>query len=395
MTEALSGIMVSRYTETQRDTAIRVLEKWWDLLAAAEPISCPTFSDLNRRISNPEQRFVLITVTDGTIARALGCFLIEQSMRGYWLGEKRLFNIPMRSATLFGTSILGQPEQQLAALVLQDAMRGSSSDVIVANDVPVESGTYRAIEGLGWRKPSYSSTRKGTRHLIPIPATIDDYLATLRPSTRKATLRDLKIFAKLSPAYSVFASVEEADAFLTRAYRLSERTYQAGIGYGLKQDEQFRTHFLTLAAEGRMRAYLATVDGQDCAFAWGDVSHGIFYFRMTGYDPEFAKANAGKAILFFVLQDLVDSRLCASFDFGTLDMPYKSRFGTMTVECAGAIIGDWRRPKSVFIIALDAAFNALKTLLTRIVGGDRLQRLKRRLRGGGVGAPRQEKSVAQ
>jgi hypothetical protein len=352
----------------------------WDRLAALEPVYTPTFSDVRALFADPQVAFRLVGVSDTEGVRALGLFVLHAGTREYWLGEIRLLRLPVRSASLFGGNFLGAPDRTTAAAMIDRALDGLPIDLLVLDDLPTSSGLHALAKSgeAGVTRLSYHNT---DRRLIALPATMDAYWAGFRSKTRRTALADLRSFERLKPHYEIFTGSNAIDDFLPRAAALSTRTYQNRIGQGLINTPHVQRHFARLADEGRLFCYLASVDGAAAAFGWGEIAHGIYYYRVTGYDPNLAGASAGKGILFYMIRDLIERKCCHSFDFGIRDMDYKHRFATVTVPCAHVLIARSKRPRGRVAIGLDRSLDFVKTTLPRWIGRERLRRIKRLLRG--------------
>ena len=352
----------------------------WDQLAALQMQYVASFSDLHEYLEDPSVETRLIGARDRHGVTALAIFLIYDRVQTFWLGEKPVVRVPTRGATLFGSASLGTADATVATAMLKRIAADRSIDMISFADIPQSDYFYEAVVSGAWHGPVNISRHRTTRRLAQLPPTMDEYWATLRPTTRKAGLRDLKMFDKLGPTYRVFATPEEASEFLERAASLSAVTYQQKLGFGVEDTPRTRQNFVRLASEGRFRGYLASIDGADVAYAWGDISHDAFYFRTTGYDQALAKYSPGKAILFAMMRDLIDQQVVRTFDFSGRDMDFKERFSTTAMPCANFVIARWSKPRGIIAVALDKTLDASRTIAPRLLGADRVERLRRALR---------------
>jgi CelD/BcsL family acetyltransferase involved in cellulose biosynthesis len=340
----------------------------------------PSFTDVLSVVTDPSVSLRVAALQDGDDITALALFVVCDTVRRFWLGEKVIARMRLRTATLFGSASLGTADTETSAAMLRSIASDRSIDLLVFADVPQTDYLYQTVTAGGWRGPKAISHHRAARRLAVLPASMDEYWASLRPSTRKAGLRDLRMFERLGPVYQVFTTPDEVMAFLDRAATLSAHTYQQQLGVGLENTERMRLHFARLAGEGRLRCYMASIDGADVAFVWGDLSHGKLYFRTTGFDPAFARYSPGKAILLAVVRDLIETRAATTFDFSGRDMDFKERFSTATLPCANFVLSRWWQPRGVIAVALERAFAELRTLAPRLLGDKRLTQLKRVMR---------------
>ena len=355
----------------------------WDRLTRAELRHFPDFEEFFAEAGSGNQPFrLVISRNEGGVA-AMACFVLSQSARSFWIGERKLLSLDLRQAQLLGSAILGNPDAQLAAAMLKPVLAERRVAFIQFGDVARHSGLYQAVRKLGWRWFTHDTDRRATRRLIVFPDSFKAYLAGLRSSTRRAFLRDQRLFQKLNPVFRVMTRPEDMRAFLKDAASIGEKSYQSSFGMSLDASDWRRQQFESRAARGGLFGYVAYVEGKPVAFYWGEVSHEVFNARITGYDPAFRKNCPGTGMLLFVLEDLMNNRICRRFDFGLRDMEYKQGFATDAIDCAQIIAGSYKQPAAVLAVILERLLGSIKPMLLKLVGGQAgLQNLKKRLRRG-------------
>jgi hypothetical protein len=368
--------------ESKDERELFRLASTWDRLASREDQHIPTFSDLTDVIARNSAGVHLVGLRNGSEISSLAAFLIYNTRHRFWFGESEILRLPMKVASLYGCGLMGEADLRSAEAMLKLVAADKSIDAIMLPEIAQSNIFYELVAGGGWGAPSSVSRYRMTRRLAELPPDVSAYWGSLRSSTRKAGLRDRRMFERLSPDYTIFTTPAAATEFLPRAQRLSSRTYQHHLGFGIENTPVMRHELTRLAQEGRLRCYLASVDGVDVAYAWGNISHGVFNFRMTGFDPRLARYSPGKAILVRVIEDLIETRSARTFDFSGRDMEFKERFSTRSVECASVILARWRAPRGVAAVAIDRSFNIPKKVAQLLFTAGQLNRLKRILRGG-------------
>ena len=353
----------------------------WDLLAGGEFRFFPQFTDVYDYCLTNGRQFRLIVAEREQAVQAIACFVLGKARRGIWLGERRVLDLPVNQAVLQGSAMLGAPDATLAAAMLDLILTDPEVDLVELGDVDKASGLYAAARQWRWKWLKRETEWRTVRRMIVLPATFRDYLASLRSHTRKGVTRDQRIFAKLDPEFRVMTRPGEMGQFLADATRLGDKTYQAGAAFGIDASD-WRRHMLETKAEhGKLVAFLAYVNGNPCAFCWGEISYDVFYFRHTGYDPAYRRYCPGTAILLNVIEHLITNRICARFDFGIRDMPYKERFATHSIACANIVLANCLRPSAALVVALERLIASAKPLLLRLVGGPAgLQKIKKIMR---------------
>jgi len=350
----------------------------WDRLAALQPQYVPGFTDLLTSLDDGRESFILAGERQGDEVTALVLFLVAIAERGFWLGDRPLMRLRLRTASLYGSTSLGALDDETAIGILRDVGKARGIDVVALRDVAESDPLCRVIADGRWPGPAYISRARGAHRLATLPQDMGEYWNSLRPTTRRAGLRDLRMFDRLDPTYEVVDDPAGVATFLSRAAGLSARTYQAKLGLGVDRTEATLAHFTRLASEGRFRGYLASVDGRDAAFCWGDISHGVFFFRATGFDPALARSSPGKAILLAAIRNLIETRAAHTFDFSGRDTDYKERFSTKTIPSAYALVTRWSRPRGLAAVGLEKLFASPRALVS-LLGEDRSRVLRRRL----------------
>jgi len=352
----------------------------WTDLAQRGPVYELPLESLLHAIRQPDADFRFIALAQSGEIEALACLFLWQGERTIWLSQLRLFSLKVPMAGLFGGTIAGSLDEKAGQALLAAILAEPKAGLIDLGDTPIDGGLYRAARALGMGQSVHDNPRGATRRALPLTDGIAPYLASLRPSTRKAVLRDCRMFERLSPSFRSFSTPDEVESFLRDAAPLSQRTHQVKLGVKLEDDEAHRARFRALAVAGRLRACIAYVDGTPCAFAWGDLSHRTLYFRMTGYDPEMRRHCAGTAILFHLLETLGADPACGFFDFGVRDMDYKARFGTIVVPSTALSIARWSSPAACFALTIERMMDGLKDKGAALLGGATLARIRRAMR---------------
>jgi hypothetical protein len=366
--------------ERSIDRAIALVRDNWDRLSANEPIFVPAADDLIRALG-ATINFRLYAASAKGETTHLACFFIAARERHYSLAFWKIASLHVRTARLFGSGIVGADDAAVSRHILRDILSCESVDLVQLDGPRADSALAAAVRSLGRKYPRFTGRHNTARRTIRLPATFEAYLAALPSSTRKAVTRDLRIFERSKPTYRVFAAPHETEEFIRLASGLSAKTYQMAIGFGLDSTASTIESLNRLAGNNRFRGYVAFLDGEPCAFAWGEFASQSFYFRMTGYDPRYARQNAGKAIMFYLIRDLIENRLTILFDFGVLDMDYKRRFATASIDCTNLIVGKWWPVRSFAAVALDHFVELVKRTASRGLGKESLRKLRRLLRG--------------
>jgi len=125
----------------------------------------------------------------------------------------------------------------------------------------------------------------------------------------------------------VFRSAEEVAPFLRDAETIARLTYQWKMGMTTVQmTPEALQRVSYVARTGQWRSYILYIRGIPAAYCYATIRHGELAYETVGYDPQFAKLNPGKVLLFKILQDLHESRAVDALDFGRGITDYKLLF---------------------------------------------------------------------
>jgi hypothetical protein len=117
-------------------------------------------------------------------------------------------------------------------------------------------------------------------------------------------------------------SPKETDWFVEKAASIVSSTYQAALGIGVQDNENYRTFVREMASAGMLRGYIYLGRGEPVSYVLGDFEFGEFHLWATSFMPQYAKFSPGVLLLHDVFDDLV-AEGAVRFDFGHGDAQYK------------------------------------------------------------------------
>ena len=380
---------IESYTDCSELNAI---EDAWDRLSERELQFVPSFSELRHQLRASDRKFRICVATDNSQVIAIACFIYRRTIKRYEIATRKLFDLPVKEVSLFGSCVLGQPNEDVIRKFLWIIVEASGFDLINVGEVFIGSALHKAISDLHHGFVAWRIMRtKQLRWLIRLPGSFDDYLASLRATVKVRISRDCRRFEREAPEFRIMQRPEEVETFLRDAEKVSRLTYQWNLGYRVCNDESTRQQFMRLAKSETLRCYVAYLRGEPCAFGWGELSHRTFGFQATGYDPQYRTLSPGTALIMRMIRDLIENTNCEVFDFlAGGETGYKSRLGTLSLSCARMQVAQIYRPYSFALVALDQTINVTKNFIINlgelILGHGALkQRLKSALRPYGIG----------
>jgi hypothetical protein len=355
----------------------------WDRLGAREARFFTSFSEFRYGLEASGSKFRILVAVDDSQVVGIACFVYRNTRKTYAIAERKLFDLPIKEVSLFGSCVLGQVDEVIIKDFFKLVINDSNFDLMSLGEIIIDTPLYKAVTKLRGGVIVGRVTREDSiRWLIKLPESFDDYCKSLGPATRKKDVgRFKKVERQTAFEVHVIHRPDQIGEFLQDGERVSRLTFQWNLGTRLCNDKETQQRLVRLAQKGQLRCYIAYFEGRPCAFAYGELSHRIYFYQNAGYDPKYVNESPGTALMLWVIRDLINNTDCEVFDFGMGNYEYKQRFGNTSLNCARLQIGRVYRPYSVFVVALDQILNVVKNLVSSVVGRSKLlQYLKRATR---------------
>ena len=300
------------------------------------------------------------------------------------LGYKAVFSPRVRALTIAQGGLLGADNGNAEPLftALSDSLAEDRLHVLRLRLLP-RGG---AVHELARTRPGVLVRQHlGTpveRWRARIPATFDEYLSARSSKTRsnvKRYGRRLEERFGDGISFRVFRTPDELEELMRDTEAVHVKTYQHGMGAGLKGTE-LEKRLRELAAErGWFHGFVLYLDGSPSAFWHGTAYRGVFYTGPTGYDPAHRDLRLGT----YVLGKMVE-KLCGEvdwMDFGSGDAEYKRHFSDESrLEEDVAVFSPRPRPVAINLAqtTVRGASLASRAILSR---SGRLRAARRAWRG--------------
>lgn len=166
------------------------------------------------------------------------------------------------------------------------------------------------------------------RYLLQMDLNGDHPLAHRSAKTRSKLRRYDRMFEERFAGAATLEHVtspEQVRAFCAACEAISQNSYHAAIGYGVRNGEPWWS-MLTAAAETRhLRSYLLRCDGVPVAYQNGSVIDGVYYSDGKGFDRRYLEHRPGTILLCRMLADLHAAGV-RRVDFGVGESEYKDIF---------------------------------------------------------------------
>jgi CelD/BcsL family acetyltransferase involved in cellulose biosynthesis len=205
-------------------------------------------------------------------------------------------------------------------------------DIVRLNTTPAGSPIASRIERLLHNRRWTSFTEMRDRSSILLPASWDEYLATLSSEDRKNIARYRRRIEQRYALRIYRCSQEwELPACLDALFRLHQLRWQGRGERGTFADRERREFYqrlsLRLLASNRLEFWILELNGQIAAAQFAMRYRDNVYQLQEGYDPAHSTDRVGMVLRAEVLRQLISKRV-RLYDFlGGTDQ-YKQRWGT-------------------------------------------------------------------
>jgi CelD/BcsL family acetyltransferase involved in cellulose biosynthesis len=305
-------------------------------------------------------------------------------------GYRTLMTVPARWLTIVPGGVVGArtPQDHTAVLdVLTEALRRGEADIVELSKLRVDSPVHgAAVQALPWYRRG-QATEPQRHHLARLAGGFDAYEANRSRNTRQRNRRRLRRLDDPGAAMEVRRVGGHDDGGLVGKTldEITASSYQRGIGAGFALDDLHRTLVSWAIDGGPFRIWILSVRGVPAAFVTGLVHGRICYLFDTAFDPAFSDDEPGGILMAKVMQELALDPDIDAFDFAFGDAQYKQSLSDESWDEVGLLVFA-ARPRALALNALRGAAVGAVAAAKRLLGGERVAALRRRMRSGLAGA---------
>jgi hypothetical protein len=91
-----------------------MLEDAWEYLCEKELRFVPSFTELRQELEGGGIKFRILVAIDNSQIIAIACFRYWNTKKTYEIVTRRLFGLPVKVVSLYGSCVLGQPSEDVA-----------------------------------------------------------------------------------------------------------------------------------------------------------------------------------------------------------------------------------------------------------------------------------------
>jgi len=276
---------------------------------------------------------VVLTVLRDDAPESMIVARVEDVTLAFKLGYRAVWRPSVRSLTVVYRGFLGHVDDEVSDRVVDELtgmLEQGELEAVIFRRLSLDHPLYRAAT----TRPRYLMRQHYTRFVTcwerTLPPSFDLFLASLSKSTRTSAKRYAN---KLERDYASrlevrkLSSPTHLDDYFRDAETVASKSYQRGLGVGVRDDPAHRFRAGLAAERGWFRAYILYLDRAPVAFCGGESYAGRFYYGIPGYDPAFRDYRVGQLVLLRMIEDLCEDEEVQVVDFGPGDAEYKRRFG--------------------------------------------------------------------
>lgn len=276
---------------------------------------------------------LVLTVLGGDEPSAMLICRVEEAALALKLGYRTLYEPRVRSLTVVYRGYLGRVDEETARTLVRELKRilgENDFDTVIFRRLDVEHPLFGAAQG----EPGFLARQHHARVALcwerSLPSSFGDFLGSLSKSTRTGIKRySNKLERDFAGRIEVrrFSEPGDIDAYFQAAEVVASKSYQRGLGVGVRDDESQRRRARLALERGWFRSFVLYLDDEPVAFCGGEAYKGRFTYGIPGYDPALGDYRIGTYVLMKMIEDLCEDGTVDVLDFGFGDAEYKRRFG--------------------------------------------------------------------
>jgi len=296
----------------------------------------------------PSPRLKVCLLTDGRAVSGLAFFRDEPAELALGIGPVTVCRLAIRRfalnvSPLFSRELTPAQCEAFAAALADTVCAGlPQGSVVMLRSLELSSPVTRYVTGeiRPHAKRSFWAVRHGRRHRhyrIALPGSFDDYLQRLTKSNRRDVRKTLRRFdAAVTGRWQVrcYTAADEVASFHDQAAGIAQKSWQSTeLGLGMNDRPGIARAFERIARLGWFRSYILFANDVPVAFQVGFVHQGVYYLKVTGFDPAYAKLHVGVVLLLEILRDLIAGGVApGGVDFGTGENLLKARLSNQSTQ---------------------------------------------------------------
>lgn len=258
-------------------------------------------------------------------------YALRQTRFPIRVGPATVARLPCRQIIVFGHAAYGASDAPLLDQMLRALVETDGWDVIQAFELPADHPLARYLDGrpFGSGECYRAVSQMFETIQVELDASFERYLNTrFKRKTRYNLQREVRLAeGSARVVLTVGTAAADVPGFLHAAEAIARKTYHWKLGLDIVRatpDDIRRISYL--AERGYWRGYLLFIDDAPAAYCHTTLRWGAVSYDAVGYDPDLARFNPGKVLLYKLIEDLHRWRGAQRLEFGRGLAQYKQLF---------------------------------------------------------------------
>jgi hypothetical protein len=363
---------------------LEAVATYWDELPVSTPHASRGLSTLVQQASPYSAQPYVIRIERDDESPIFVVARIERRPVRIKAGYRTLMSIRARWLVVVAGGVVGattDADYELVMRTLSAALRRGTADLLELSKVELGGPLHGAANRhVGWYRRGHGGAVYKW-HRSDLSRGFDGFLAARSKNTRWRLKRRLKALGegtsagqkmtthRIGPGDDIDSTVRALDA-------IASSSYQRGIGVGFVDDDLHRGLLSWAIADGPYRIWTLSIDDRPVAYVSGMLHARTFYLFETAFDQSLAEDEPGAILLARVLEELANDPGVDGFDYGYGDAQYKQSLSDACDEVLD-VVAFAGRPRPLLLNALDSGMAYAVSTAKRLLGPERVARMKR------------------
>jgi hypothetical protein len=363
---------------------LEAVATYWDELSVSTPHASRVLSTLVQRTSPYSAQPHVIRIDREGSSPILVIARIERRPVRIKAGYRTLMSLRARWLVVVAGGVVGatsDADHELVMRTLSAELRRGTADLLELSKVELDGSLHRAASGhVAWYRRSHGGAVYKW-HRSDLSKGWAAFLSARSKNTRWRLKRRLKTLDEGTSAGQKMTTHrigpgDDIDATIRALDAIAASSYQRGIGVGFKDDDLHRGLLAWAIADGPYRVWTLSIDDRPVAYVSGMLHARTFYLFETAFDQSLAEDEPGAILLARVLEELANDPDVDGFDYGYGDAQYKQSLSDACDEVLD-VVTFAARPRPLLLNSLDSGMAYAVSTAKRLLGPERVARLKR------------------
>jgi hypothetical protein len=247
------------------------------------------------------------------------------------IGCLNLFKLPLNGLSIVYRGFLGQETDEVCHTFIGELihmLHNGQCDVVELEYLAIDSQMYRLARTIPNILSRGYFPKVDSHWRMAVPRHIDLFYRRLSKKHSYNLKRSMRILEdRHRVRVATYRSEDDLDEAIAMAVKISPKTYQYGLGWGIVDDDNMRRRLTVMARRNWLRLHILFIDDKPCAFQMGLQYQRTYFAERRGFDANWKNWNIGTTLFLKVLEELCQESEVDFVDFNPGNADYKPLFG--------------------------------------------------------------------